>query len=275
MLTVAVNLTDTVTVTDLGPFPGRDELEVADAAGAPSVASDPGLLGEGSLVMRAMGAFRELAGWPDRRVKVSVIKRIPYCAGLGGVSSDAAAVLRVMALLAPGALSRESLEGLAFSLGADLPFFLGDGLPKIVRGAGEDISPYPAAEDLPRWVTLASPGSPLATRDVFREYELTKSRPGNSLKGSGAPGGPPDGFPPPVLPRFGENDLLPAVLRLEPVAARLLEDLSRMASGRPFGLSGSGPCFWALSDDALEASRLEGRLSKRGWWCHTCAVLRG
>ena len=95
--------------------------------------------GADNLAVKAATAFLARAG-VDRRVEIALEKHIPSPAGLGGGSSDAGAVLRGLAAALPGAVSPESLAGIALELGADVPFFL-EPRPALVTGTGERIAP--------------------------------------------------------------------------------------------------------------------------------------
>ena len=98
---------------------------------------------EENLVYRAAKGFKELAR-VEEGMEIHLEKRIPIRAGLGGGSSDAAAILRGLHFLFPGRLGEETLLQLAASLGADVPFFLcGSGLA-LAWGRGDRILSLPA-----------------------------------------------------------------------------------------------------------------------------------
>ncbi len=106
-----------------------------------------------SLVSRAVTLFREATGC-FKGVAVRVEKRIPLMFGLGGDSSDAAAVLRGLNRLWELNLPREKLQEMAVRLGSDVSFFLYGGTA-LVEGRGELVTPL---RSLPRmWVVLAVP----------------------------------------------------------------------------------------------------------------------
>src|SRR5262245_56190362 len=102
-----------------------------EAGGAPP--------GDANLAVRAARAFLARSGIAAR-VAIGLTKRTPVPAGLGGGSSDAAAVLRGLAQAFPAALQDEELEEIALGLGADVPFFLDPG-PAWVTGIGERREP--------------------------------------------------------------------------------------------------------------------------------------
>ena len=98
--------------------------------------SDPSLETDDNLVVRAYRRFTERTGYAPR-LEVGLKKRIPHGAGLGGGSSDAAALLRYLNdRAADRALSEPDLAALALTLGADVPFFLLDE-PARATGVGE------------------------------------------------------------------------------------------------------------------------------------------
>ena len=96
--------------------------------------------GEGNLVHRAAAAFFSAAGW-DGGVSIVLEKNIPVAAGLGGGSSDAAAVLLGLNQLCGRPLGRETLFDLGLGLGADVPFFLFPGTTAWAEGVGEKLRP--------------------------------------------------------------------------------------------------------------------------------------
>ena len=123
----------------------------------------PGVPVDGSnLAARAARAFLGAAGI-EAGLRLVLEKQIPVGAGLGGGSSDAAAVLRGLARIYPDAISPLELRDLALRLGADVPYFL-DPKPALVTGIGEEIEPLPG---IPAFsLLLVYPGVPLATSDV-------------------------------------------------------------------------------------------------------------
>jgi 4-diphosphocytidyl-2-C-methyl-D-erythritol kinase len=182
---VSLDLADSVTLSD------GDGLEI-DGADIPT--------DDTNLVRRALAAV-------GRTAHVRLAKRIPPGAGLGGGSSDAAAVLRWAGVA--------DVE-LAARLGADVPFCLRGGRAR-VTGAGEVLEPLPFVE---RTYTLLIPPFGCSTVAVYRAWD-----------GLGGPHGP------------GANDLEQAALTVEP---RLIEWRDRLAnaSGLAPTLAGSGSTWF-------------------------------
>src|SRR5262249_7853251 len=111
-----------------------------------------------NLVVRAAQAALDAAAQNGNAitggVEIHLIKRIPGQAGLGGVSSNAAAtLLGVNALLELG-LDAKTLHAAASALGSDVPFFLTGGTA-VARGRGENITPLPDAPTL--WLVVVKP----------------------------------------------------------------------------------------------------------------------
>ena len=108
---------------------------------------------EKNLVLRAVSLFRERTGFAEG-LDIKLCKRIPLGAGLGGASSDAAASLLALNILAGTDLSPEELVDMAASLGSDVPFFIRCGAA-YVGGRGELIEPLEVPLGL--WVLLVKP----------------------------------------------------------------------------------------------------------------------
>jgi 4-diphosphocytidyl-2-C-methyl-D-erythritol kinase len=97
----------------------------------------PGVDGE-NLAARALAAYRRASGWAEPR-RLTIDKRVPVAAGMGGGSSDAAATLR-LAAHAAGNPADPRVAELAPTLGADVPALLHTA-PTLVTGAGEEVTP--------------------------------------------------------------------------------------------------------------------------------------
>ncbi len=200
----------------------------------------PGVPGD-NLVARALAEFRSRAGGRLPPLAVTVDKRIPVAAGLGGGSADAAATLRIANELAGQPLGREELIRLAADLGSDVPSQL-DPCHALVQGSGERVEPI----DLPGFTAVLIPDTDgLSTKAVYAELDRiggTRERldpdPLRALAGSS----------PADLAANLENDLQQAALSLRPdLAAR--RDSLREAGARGAAVRGSGPtCFGVFAD---------------------------
>ncbi len=115
--------------------------------------SDPALANDGNLVLVAARALREAAGI-DAGAAITLEKRIPVSAGLGGGSSNAAAALLGLNRLWDLGLEVPALEEVAAGVGSDVPFFLTGGTA-LVQGRGEHVVPLPRAKI--DWMVVLAP----------------------------------------------------------------------------------------------------------------------
>ena len=167
-------------------------------------------------------------------------KRIPVAAGLGGGSSDAAAVILGLETLYERPLGGEERSRLALELGADVPFFL-EPVPSRATGLGERIEPLAGLPEM-HWLLVVFPFG-ISTAEAYQtaSAELTLPRQGSSIAALLGPSGGrlrlhrrtiwrPSRCA--VIQRFGQ-------------ARRALE---RAKGHRAVGMSGSGPTVYGLFD---------------------------
>ncbi|NPV58060.1 MAG: 4-(cytidine 5'-diphospho)-2-C-methyl-D-erythritol kinase [Actinobacteria bacterium] len=241
----SVDLHDLVEVEVAG---GREGITLEVVGKAPA--------GEENLCHRAAVRYLEASGI-RASVRIKLHKRIPEAAGLGGGSSDAAAVLRGLNFLTGEALDRERLLALAASLGMDVPFFLVGGTV-LGEGRGERVTPL--AQAPPMALVLANPGVPLATADVYRRFDEVGG------------GEPPRGGAEAMVEalRGGDarlvasllfNSLQPAACALEPRVGAILER-SIWAGAWGALVSGSGPTVFALSGEEGRAEALAEEMER-------------
>ena len=151
MLMQPVSLFDEITLT-----PGQG-LSIT-TGGWPHSRAD-----ETNLAYRAAQAFMDYTDSHDG-VSIHVHKRIPIGAGMGGGSTDAAAVLLGLNRLRNARLSSEELEKIGLSLGADVPFFIRGGLAR-TRGIGEMLEHHDCPHNY--WLVIIQPCPGLSTSQVF------------------------------------------------------------------------------------------------------------
>jgi 4-diphosphocytidyl-2-C-methyl-D-erythritol kinase len=186
----------------------------------------PGVEGD-NLAARALARFREATGWDGPPQRLTIVKRIPVAAGMGGGSSDAAATLRLAAHAAGGA-DPALLHELASGLGGDVPSLLNPGRV-LMTGAGEHVDRLPDPEPF-GLVIVPSPHA-LSTPEVYREFDrLDTARTPAELEAATAAA--LAGEPPPPL-----NDLQAAARALCPAIDDALFPGAMVA--------GSGPTVFA------------------------------
>lgn len=207
--------------------------------------------GEDNIVYLACKNFLLKSGL-NFGVKVSVIKNIPIAAGLGGGSSDAAAVLRLLNQLSGCALDDNTLHSIAAGLGADVPFFLNGGTAR-ATGIG-DILTKVASPKL--YYVLLKEGSKQSTGAMYAKLDTAESREEKNA----------DKF----IEALSQNNIS---LICENIYNKfeLCWDMEKMSLPLlPFSplkvfLSGSGPTVCALFENETDARRCAGSLISDGY----------
>jgi 4-diphosphocytidyl-2-C-methyl-D-erythritol kinase len=225
--------------------------------------------GADNLVTRARDlALADLAGAPSS-FALTLDKRLPIAAGLGGGSSDAAATLALIGETlgwrpSGGAAGLARLGG---QLGADVPMCLA-GQPALAEGRGDRLRPAPGFPGLD--AVLVNPLRPSATGAVYRAYD-----------DAGAPGAADEPVWPASLASAVavadfladcRNDLEPPAVRLQPAIAVVLAALRERPETLFARMSGSGATCFALCADAAAAARLAAAIAAEqpGWWVTPC-----
>jgi 4-diphosphocytidyl-2-C-methyl-D-erythritol kinase len=232
-----------------------DRIELVPEEGGGFDVADPALR-EGNLVLRAL----EAAGAAGR-FAVRLEKVIPVGGGLGGGSSDAAAVLRAAMDGRLGDVGERDWLAAASALGSDVPFFLA-GTGALVEGTGERVTAIGALPEW--WVVVARPHAFVPTADAYRRLD--------ALRAAGAPA--------PSRPRSTSaslaavdavqrgdfaalaaalvNDFHEPILDAYPAVARAAAAL-RAAGAEHVLLSGSGSCLFAPFEAEAQARGVAAR----------------
>lgn len=207
-----------------------------------------------NLVLKARDALRHAAG-PGQTppVTIRLEKNLPVAAGVGGGSSDAAAVLRGLAQTWGLDVDDTELARIGLSLGADLPMCLA-AKPLLARGIGDELSMVPDFSAL--GLVLVNPGTPVSTADVFARLSRRDSEP-----------------LPPLPPSIDfhslrnwldvtRNDLETAAMAMQPAIGRALSWLNKAGSGFS-RMSGSGATCFGLFETGNVAKRAAAEIRGR------------
>jgi 4-diphosphocytidyl-2-C-methyl-D-erythritol kinase len=236
-------------VTLMAPLDLADDVrvEVRDAPGPVSCRcpGHPGLDGPGNLAAAAALALRSRLGRREG-IDIRIEKRIPVVAGLGGGSSDAAAVLRCLAR-AWGVRDRRLLAEVALAVGSDVPFFLGSG-PAWARGRGERLRPAAVA---PSHLVLLYPRDPSLAIRAGEAYRWLDEARAGGLPRRGRPSS-----------RRLENDLMAPCLARRPSLGTLRGWLADAGAAATI-MSGSGPTVVGSFAGAGPARAAARRLARR------------
>jgi 4-diphosphocytidyl-2-C-methyl-D-erythritol kinase len=153
------------------------------------------------LCLRAARALQQASGTPHG-ADIHVDKQVPWGAGMGGGSSDAASTLLALNRLWGLHWPRRRLAEIGLALGADVPFFVG-GENAFVEGIGERITPLPLP---PTWLAVIKPAASIETRAIFASPLLKRDTEAVILSGFLAD---TSGSVRRVLEGYGRNDLQP------------------------------------------------------------------
>jgi 4-diphosphocytidyl-2-C-methyl-D-erythritol kinase len=237
-------------------------LDPTAAADTLTVDGPPETPVEGNIVLEAAAQIRRLVAQPLPALRIHLVKHVPTAAGLGGGSSDAAAMIGLAEECWGVRLSPEERLRLAGRLGSDVPFFAIDSPAALIEGRGEVVTPLPAVAGGAGLLIATSP-MVMRTGAVFaRHDELAGNGPGSTARSltrelalafeAGLDGA--------ALAQWTDrlrdaNDLWAAACSLGPAIGRL-RDVLEAASRRPWLLSGSGSALFAIYASTAEAAAM-------------------
>lgn len=250
-LMAAVGLADTVTVTPAQAL----TVQTVPASDFPT---------QKNTAYRAAVAMADHFG-REANVCVTIEKHIPLCAGLGGPSTDAAAVIVALAELWGIDRTDPALDEIARGIGADVPFFL-HASPAFYVGGGDVLATeYPALPVTP--VVLVKPREArVSTIEAYRRFDeapVPATAPdaiASALRVSDAK----------MAYSLIHNNLGVISALMEPQIQAVLDWLSEQEGTVAVDVCGSGACSFAICDTAATAERLAGAAQQNGWW--SCAT---
>jgi 4-diphosphocytidyl-2-C-methyl-D-erythritol kinase len=232
---------------------GRDERGERDEVICPGVSGMP----EENLAAMALQAFRTATGWDGPPLRLSILKRIPVAAGLGGGSADAAAALR-LARHVSGLGDDRLLQQIAEALGADVPAQIVPGR-WLAGGAGERLEGLPDPNPASFGLLVLPAADGLSTAEVYREADrlsLGRSREALEEHREALRRALELSAPVPARSELLENDLQRAAISLRPKIALALDEV-REAGADIALVSGSGPTVVGLFPHANGLGRAE------------------
>ncbi|TFG84302.1 MAG: 4-(cytidine 5'-diphospho)-2-C-methyl-D-erythritol kinase [Spirochaetales bacterium] len=204
------------------------------------------------------------AGMKPPGISIRAVKSIPSGAGLGGGSSDAAAVLRALSVLIPGRLEDGELAAAGAAIGSDVPFFLGDTCA-LVRGRGERLQTLEPRTDYT--IVIVNPGFPVSTALAYKTLDGSRQTPYGRSPGEMEDGllvaeRAFHGLPPRKWPFL--NDFSPVLVPLYPSLGHILELLD--AGGADFSaMSGSGSALFGIFMDSQRADSCVSAIIQAGY----------
>jgi len=240
-----------------------DSLQIERASAFEFQSNDPTLPpGEDNLVVRAaLLFFSATARQPN--VRITLQKKIPHGAGLGGGSSDAAATIRLLSRFFEFELSPKKLAGLAEELGSDVPFFLGESAA-ICRGRGEIVESVQLPGQLN--LLLLKPPFGVPTPWAYSRFHQAQEIPGVIYQ------------PQEIGRQIFVNDLERPVFEKFIFLARLKSWLLEQSEVTVALMAGSGSTVFAVVPEQTSAealiTRARDELDPNLWACF-CQTLEG
>ncbi len=224
-----------------------------------------------NLVLRAARALQAATG-TRAGASLTLAKRIPIGAGLGGGSSDAAAALRVLSRLWRLRPRRGLLAEIARDLGADVPCFLRGGTLLAV-GRGDELTPRPPLRGV--HVVVLVPGFGVSTRAAYRAVKWRLTPPDAIASIAKAPGSARGRASHPRAVHQIElyNSFEASVFASHP-RLRLLKRRLRTAGASAAALSGTGSAVFGLVRSREDAVRVAARCAEPGVLCFTARPVR-
>ena len=249
----------TVDLSDRLVLEDADDLEVR--TGAPGVPSD-----ERNLAYRAAAALRQAAGI-ERGARITLDKRIPVAAGLGGGSTDAAATLVGLNRLWGLRWPVERLEQLAIGLGMDVPFFLRGGAA-MATGRGEQLRPLGGAALA---LVLVNPRFAVSTADMYERVTPAMYSDGGRARDAASA----------LETRRSSRVARTLYNGLEVAARAAYPQIGHMqaalvaAGALGAAMSGSGPTVFGVARSLEQARQIQSRVTRGSWECWAVRTLRG
>ena len=233
-----------------------DELTITPAEGEGAMSTTLSYLpSDGrNLAQMAAEAFRNAAG-RGGQVDISIVKRIPVCAGMAGGSSDAAAVLRAMNELTGAGYTPAELARIGEAVGSDVPYCVVGGTA-LAEGRGERLTPLPPLP--PCHVVVCKPPFPISTPQLFSRVDVRKIARRPDTEG--------------MLAALAAGDLTGVARRMYNVFEDVLEPRRQAeinaikaalidCGALGAAMTGSGPTVFGLFDDPAAAEHAKARLS--------------
>lgn len=219
-----------------------------------------------NLIYRAAEAYFAASG-ARFGVDITLEKRIPMAAGLGGGSADAAATLRALALLDGNRLSEEELLAIAARLGADVPFCLVGG-SRLCRGIGERMEPI--ENNLGGYLVITIAGEGVSTPQAFGaldaiygDFATVEDLPPVALLDAMKKGDIHS-----AVPHF-YNMFEEAIMPLRPAVSACKKALLDHGAAAAM-MSGSGPSVWGLFEEEKSARAACAALLESGARAFLC-----
>ncbi len=219
-----------------------------------------------NLCSKALEAMRAKYGFKENFL-IHIHKEIPFAAGLGGGSSNAAAVMLAVAKMLKLKADIKDLTEIGASIGADVPYFLASS-PAYLTGIGENVRPLKAKDSYE--VLLIKPEKGLSTKEVYAicdKYGRLDIHTEKVIEGLEK--GDTD-----LIVKNAGNDLTSAAIELLPEIDTVIEELKSDGAFFYVAMTGSGSSVYGLTKDARRAREAFRRFDKKGYNVYLTRTMR-
>lgn len=221
---------------------------------------DLGVPAQDNLAHRAAVALGAALG-REPLVRIQLVKRIPHGAGLGGGSSDAAAVLAALATEWGLSWGDPMVVDVAASLGADVPFFLAESPCALMTGRGDRLERrFAGFPGIP--LALVKPPQPVPTAAAYAAFDRSPRPADDGTRMIDALAAGDQGAMAAAL----SNNLEAASEEVVPAVGEVLAWMRSQPGISAAVLAGSGSACFALCEDDRVATHIAGAAKDRGWW---------
>ena len=242
-----------------------DRLEISSNAARDEIITEGTFgreIGDNNIIRKTLEKFRETTQW-EQPVRIRLEKEIPIGAGLGGGSSDAATMLKLLTQIPNSpSLTGKELFKIALDLGADVPICLQRKTARM-QGIGERLNILQPFPKLP--IVLVNPNRKLETKNVFGAFKGNYSKPIDSclIEKTWSQEKLEN-----LLASKQQNDLHEAAVSLVPEISEVLALLRKLPEIIGVGMSGSGATCFAIFKQGKTAKINEAlrRLDETTWW---------
>ena len=220
-----------------------DELHFHTSRTTTLLCETPGVpTDESNLVFKAVREFEKSYGRKAKQ-KITLTKRVPHGAGLGGGSSDAALTLRALNDILGTAYDEAELAAMAAALGSDVAFFLRP-VPSLCTGRGEIVTPEPALAGWSSPIVLLKPAFGVSTPSAYKGLATAEENP-NFM------------YSPQLVDGIElVNDLEKPVFQKFPILGLMKQWLLAQKGVRAALMSGSGSTVFALTENPEQAQQI-------------------
>lgn len=213
--------------------------------------------GENNIVYQVA---KEILAYSNKNigVRIKIRKNIPSAAGMGGGSSNAAAVLMTLNSMLKINLSKEKLIAIGVRFGADVPFFILES-PALAEGVGDKLHKIKKMPKMP--LVLVSPNIKVATKWAFERFDSLESENQNSKPVELQEEIPLQFTTKKSIIRFLNNDLERVTLQKYPALSDIKQALTKLGA-LATQMTGSGPTVFGIFPDQETAQQACSKLSK-------------